>query len=566
MQPTPEPTARRALTAPPALVPAAFALVFTWRSFLPTLMPRSWLAQAVITALCAALGYAIGALAGAIGRAALARAARTVSEQTLRIARWSVGGGTAAVLLVAVLGWARWQNQQRDLLAMEHLSGWLVIPMLAVAAVLAVVFTVIGRLVGRGVAAVQRFNRRRFPTGLVTPATILLVVLVVGFVVRDVVISGATSALNSVYGTVDTGTGDGTVQPDDPLVSGSPDSLAAWDTLGFQGREFVADATSTETLRDFHGADAVVVAPIRVYAGLRTADTVTERAETALAELRRTGAFERSVLVITTVTGTGWVDPDAARAIEVLHRGDTAIVAIQYSYLPSWLSTFLDDGNAQEAGAVLHDVVHRAWSELPSDARPMLLDFGQSLGSYGAEAAFVGVDARSSIANLTTRSEGVLFTGPTNDNLLWRQLIAARDPYSPVWRPDIDGGRSVRFANDVDELRTPDSSWTGTRVLYVQHPSDPVTFWSMDTLWSKPEWMDPPRGGDVPRRGGWFPVVTWVQGVFDLMAGFGAPPGHGHDYQRAFAGAWSQIAPPDGWTAADTERLERFLAEIRPVG
>ena len=63
----------------------------------------------------------------------------------------------------------------------------------------------------------------------------------------------------------------------------------------------------------------------------------------------------------------------------------------------------------------------------------------------------------------------------------------------------------------------------------------------------------------MPQEGGWFPIVTGLQGVFDLMAGFSAPPGFGHDFRLDYVEGWSQVAPPDGWTDADTEQLEQFL-------
>ena len=47
-------------------------------------------------------------------------------------------------------------------------------------------------------------------------------------------------------------------------------------------------------------------------------------------------------LVGTSAGGSGWMDPNAARALEQLHAGDTAIVAIQYSYLPSFFSLVID--------------------------------------------------------------------------------------------------------------------------------------------------------------------------------------------------------------------------------
>ena len=47
------------------------------------------------------------------------------------------------------------------------------------------------------------------------------------------------------------------------------------------------------------------------------------------------------------------------------------------------------------------------------------------------------------------------------------------------------------------------------------------------------------------------------------MAGFGAPPGHGHDYRLDYPAAWAAVAAPDGWTVADTDALIEFTAAER---
>ena len=88
----------------------------------------------------------------------------------------------------------------------------------------------------------------------------------------------------------------------------------------------------------------------------------------------------------------------------------------------------------------------------------------------------------------------------------------------------------VRFANRPADLEGNDQAWTQPRVLYVHHPSDPVGNWRSDSLWRRPEWTEPPKGYDIPARAGWFPIVTGVQEVADLIAGFSAPSGYGHNY------------------------------------
>lgn len=551
--------ARRRLLSRPTFGGLAAGLVFWWASLSPTLMPRTWVTQAAMSALSLAIGIALGTLLSHVVHRGLDHYGKEPSA-ALEQRAWQV---LAVLGLIAVVAggflWPSWQNDQRDLVSLEPISGVASVPMLVLTLVLTVVLVVLGRLIGKGVGAVNRFNHRHLPGLLAVPTTVVLVLLVVVLLGRDVLVDAFVSSTNSAFGTVDDTTADGVEPPAAATSSGSPDSLIAWDTLGREGRTFVAQATTLDRLREFHGADADVREPVRIYAGLRSADTTEERAELAVRDLERAGGFERAVLVVTTVTGTGWVDPDAAIAIEQLYAGDTAMVGLQYSYLPSWIATFVDDGKAAEAGAALFNAVHARWSELPAAQRPELIAYGVSLGSYGAEAAFAGPDAATSVANMVARTDGVLLAGPTADNPIYQQLVADRDAGSPVWQPIFDGGVSVRFQTRDLEAAGPEGEWQEPRIVYLSHPSDPVTYAAPDSFWSRPEWMDHPRGYDVPDRGGWFPIVTGIQGVFDLMAGFAAPPGFGHDYRLDYVRGFASILPPAGWTDADTTRLEQFL-------
>ena len=108
-----------------------------------------------------------------------------------------------------------------------------------------------------------------------------------------------------------------------------------------------------------------------------------------------------------------------------------------------------------------------------------------------------------------------------------------------MWRPVYSDGTRVRFANRPADLEGPDQAWTQPRVLYVHHPSDPVGNWRPDSLWRRPEWTEAPRGYDIPARPGWFPIVTGVQEVADLIAGFSAPSGYGHNYAIDFVSGWA---------------------------
>jgi uncharacterized membrane protein len=534
-------------------------LLALWRSLYPTLLPRGWMAQAVIGALCFSLGYIVGTFGGWIVHRLLHRAGREPSP-SVRRAAWRGLAIVGAVAVVAgAVGWFLWQNDQRRLVSMDDLSLAVVPAMVLFTPVVAAVFFAIGRFVWYLVRALDRLLARFLPAPVGAVAAAVIAIAAGFFLTRDVVIDRFFSWANERFSTFDTTTPDGVVAPTSASVSGSPDSLVPWDTLGFYGRQFVASSTPEQEIRAAAAAGADVMEPIRVFVGLQSAGDAEDRAALAVKELERTGAFDRELLAVVTTTGTGWIDPDSARVIEVLHGGNTAIVGMQYSYLPSWISFLVDGDEASAAGRALYEAVHDAWADLDAGARPRLLVFGLSLGSFGAEAPFVGSDAAASVENFTGGADAVLLVGPTAANPVYQQLLAARQRGTPVWRPVYDDGASVRFANRPSDVEAPFDGWDGPRVLYFHHPSDPVGVWDWETLWSRPEWMDRPRGYDVPDRGSWVPVVTWVQTVHDLIAGFSTPAGHGHDYSIDYVSAFAAVVPPDGWTQADTTRLDDLL-------
>ena len=198
-------------------------------------------------------------------------------------------------------------------------------------------------------------------------------------------------------------------------------------------------------LEAFHGADCCAQ-PIRVYVGLDAAASAEQRAALAVQELERTGAFERDVLGIFTATGTGWIDPKVADALEYLHRGDTAEVSMQYSFLPSWLSFLVDHTKAEAAGQALIGAVLRRVDELPPAERPTVLVFGESLGSYGTEQAF------ENLADLQAQVDGALLVGPTFSNPIWEHLIDERAARVAAVVTGAAGGTGAWFARTPADL------------------------------------------------------------------------------------------------------------------
>ena len=295
--------------------------------------------------------------------------------------------------------------------------------------------------------------------------------------------------------------------------------------------------------------------PIRVYAGLNSAPSIEAESALVVRELERTGAFNRKVLVVATTTGTGWLNPAMIDPLEYMNNGDTAVAAIQYSFLPSWITFIADKGPAQEAGRDLFDAVYGVWSRLPADHRPKLVVFGESLGSFGGETAFSGVN------DIRNRTSGVLWVGPTNDNTLWTQFTADRDPGTPEWQPVYRGGNTVRFITAPSQLSPVPADWAEPRVVYLQNTSDPIVWWSWALAFHQPDWLRGTHPPDVSSAMHWYPLVTFWQVAADLALAASVPPGHGHTYgMLQGAASWAAIVPPAGWTADRTAALGNLPA------
>lgn len=530
------------------------ATVFLSASMTPSLVPRHWLFQGIVSGITTATGYGLGALASYVWR----RFPEPYASVRMRRPAWLLLAtvGPVVVVVMTVLG-IGWQRELHRLMGMPIPSAWGYVGAVLLALVLAVLLLGIARAIrwsARHVGAA--LSRWLSPPLASVLGGVLVGLVLIGFL-DGVVARTFFSTADDTFRVSDRVVADDATPPASPLRSGSAASAVAWRDLGSQGREFVTKGPSARELADFSrgsAAEGSMQEPIRVYAGLYSRDRVRDRAALVVDELERTGGFDRAVLCVITTTGTGWVDPQVAAALEYLWGGDTALATMQYSYLPSWLSFLVDRSRAREAGAVLFNTVYERWVELPENDRPLLLVFGESLGVDGSEAAFSGV------ADLRNRTDGVLWVGPPHFSELWSSFTERRDPGTPQRLPVYDGGATVRFAAHPDDLWRPDAPWYHPRVVYLQHASDPVVWWSPRLILRRADWLVEPPGDDVLPAMRWYPIVTFWQVSGDLANTERVPPGHGHDYGALIANAWAAIAPPPGWSQADTERLHARLA------
>ncbi|MFE5793439.1 alpha/beta hydrolase [Streptomyces sp. NPDC056503] len=546
---TPASAARGRRRLPYVGLPGAWgALVLACLSFTPSLLPRGGILQGVVTGILAAIGYGLGTVAAWMGRAFADRGPRPASRRS-----WRTFLVTAVVLSGVAFGLGQyWQHRIRALLEVTEyrLLHWILSPLVAL-----LLFALL--LAGaRGVRWVYRrvAGRLRHWIGARAAQAVggILVAVTGVLLLSGLLVDGVVEAANQAFSLRDTETEEGVERPTSSLRSGGPGSYVAWDSLGRTGRTFVAGGPSAAEIAGFTGRAARE--PVRAYAGLDTAQDTEARAARAVADLRRAGGFGRGSLLVVTTTGSGWVDPAAVDSFEYLTGGDAATVALQYSYLPSWLSYLVDQSKAREAGRELFDAVYDAWSKLPADGRPRLYVAGESLGSFGGETAFSGE------YDLRNRTAGTLFAGPPNFNTLFRRFSDHREPGSPEIQPVYRGGRTVRFATDAGAgIPPPDTPWEGARVLYLLHASDPIVWWGPHLVYDEPDWIGETPGDDVLESMFWVPFVTFWQVTADLPFATGVPDGHGHTYRAEYVDGWNAVLRPEGVTESDLARLRGLM-------
>jgi len=524
-------------------------LVFIWLSLTPSLLPRGPLFQGIVSGAAGAIGYGLGVFGVWLVRY---MRSKDTSPPAPRLA-W-IGLVVAGIIgqILMIIWFHMWQDDVRDLNGVPRLGFW-DHPLCAVLSIVVLfLFVEIGQLIGKLVRyLVHQLNRIAPPRVSAVVVVALLLALTIALL-NGIVVRFAMTTINKTFAAVNDETDPEFPAPTSRLRSGGPESLASWESLGHQGRVFVSAGPTVDELAKFTGKPAIE--PIRAYAGLHSADGIEATAKLAAEELRREGGLDREVVAVATTTGTGWINEAEASALEYMYNGDTAIVSMQYSFLPSWLSFLVDNENARQAGQALFETVDAMIREMPEGQRPKLVVFGESLGSFGGEAPFLALN------NLIARTDGALFSGPTFNNTIWEDLTRDRDKGSPMWLPIYDKGDNVRFAARADNLGRPPDPWGEPRVVYLQHASDPIAWWNVDLLFSKPDWLREPRGYDLSPQMEWIPIVTFLQVSADMAVAVDVPDGHGHVYVRDVANAWAEILQPPGWTPAQTEKLRPLLS------
>ena len=341
-----------------------------------------------------------------------------------------------------------------------------------------------------------------------------------------------------------------------PEVTGGPGSAIPWTAQSRESRRWLSMTLPAADISHVMGEPAQQ--PIRVYASLESAASAADRAALLLAEIDRTKALDRSVFVLFSPTGSGYVNYVATETVEYLTRGDCASAAIQYSVLPSALSLGKVHLATAQTRIVVNGIIARLMT-IPAEKRPKFYLFGESLGSQVSQEMF----------------EGQGLSGPAGiglDAALW-----IGTPASTVWRHQLTDGTDITQPPTLQpggvlvtrHLR----DWTGlsdterapVKYLLLQNGDDPIPKFEAPLLWRTPEWLGPDatRPHGAPRGTRWLPVTTFFTTFIDMQNALHPTPGvfgeGGHDYRRIIPEALRTVFS----LAATDDQMARVQQALR---
>ena len=510
-------------------------------SVAPSLMARSWAWHAVASGVLVSCGYVAGVVIQNVGARVIAMTGLTIrASEPVEI------GFRACVAALFAIWWlyaviqsyrrarvaARLVNMPGETLG-EYLlgtAGTTVIAWCLIAIVAGM--NRVGRML---IGALGGYMPH--PAAVVVGVAILAAI--VFFLTSNVILRGGIGFFRHRAEQMNMRTARGIFKPFVPERSASPASPVTWESVGGQGRVFLGRGPSRLDIAQVCGGEAME--PIRVYSGMPTGGAgIEQAAATVVAELRRTGAFDRAVILIAASTGSGWVDEWQVQPLEFLTRGNCATASLQYSYVPSALNWLTGLEPAQEASAVLFRAVRAELDTMDEADRPALFVCGESLGAFASQSVF------SSVEDALSQVDGALWVGTPAFTPMHTELTSARHRGSPEVAPVVYNGRRVRFVNEPSDLRTDLygrelGPWGFPRFVYAQHASDPVVWWNRKLLWTQPDWLRERAGRDVSPFVEFTRFVTFIQVLADLPVAGTAPGGHGHTYNEELIPLWRAI-------------------------
>jgi uncharacterized membrane protein len=531
-------------------------LLFLAASLSPSLIPRGPALQGVLGGVVLGLGY----LSGRIIEGLWWLADMPVLTGRPRRAVLTVLSLAVLGMLCLSLAYSHvWQNDLRERMGAEPTAEVDIFLVLLVAAAVFAVLFILGRLVAFFFQIVRGRLSRVMPRRRADVLGLLIGIFVLFVITRDGLLDAVINALDTTFETAQGLFDSAPPAPTEARIPGSPASLVDWEAMGQPGRDFVTKGPDAVAISAFTGRPARD--PIRVYVGRANADTPQERADLALAELKRLGAFERKVLLVVSPTGTGWMDPGSHDPVEYMHDGDIATVAVQYSYMQSPFALVFETRTGLDQATATVATIHAYWQTLPPETRPRLYIHGLSLGAWSS------MYATTLFQLVNDPIAGAFWVGPPFPSDFWNRVQRARKDGSPWVRPVIGDGSLIRYAARGDSGSEGAADWGPMRIVFLQYPSDPIVFFEPLSTFREPAWMRETPGDGVSPYLRFMPIVTQFQLALDMALSTATPGGYGHSYYaQDYIGPWVEITAPENWTEADTARLKAHCDNGFQVG
>jgi hypothetical protein len=464
-----------------------------------------------------------------IGGGALA-----VASEILRRRRERQSFGEADIASIASIDW----NIRPERAVV--IGGGVTAGLLALAVGEKVLATGIARSLDFGLPGGQRLYR---PIGHLST---------LGFIAGAVVFG-----MTRVYHRVEAGTGKledvFNDAPDSPYVSGGDGSVVPFETLGREGRRHVSTYLRPEWIESVMGEPAINH-PIRIFVGLESAATDAERVQLAIEEMERTGAFDREIIVAVSPTGTGYVNYVTIESVAYMTRGNCAAVTLQYSKRPSPMS--LDRvWLGRKQFRMLIAAIHRRMYKMPPEKRPRLVVFGESLGSWTSQDAFLhGGTQGLEDAGV----ERALWIGTPNMSR-WKHEVMGPP------RPDVDRDAVGEFDNFGQVEALDQEKRKQLRYVMITHGNDGVAYFGPDLLIQQPAWLSDPdkRPPRVPKYTKYSTPTTFAQTLIDMNNAMSVVPGEfeakGHDYRADLARFVREVYD----LSCTDEQLEKIEVALR---
>ena len=203
---------------------------------------------------------------------------------------------------------------------------------------------------------------------------------------------------------------------------------------------------------------------------------------------------------------------------------------MQYSKRPSPLSLDLrDEGYVQYR--MLVNGIHKKVSKMPKDKRPKLVLFGESLGAWTSQDAFMYEGTDGFLANGIARA-------------LW-----IGTPASSKWKEFTLSGKTLNTEKDYigvfntysDYQKESETKKSKLRYFMVTNDNDPVAKFTVSLLVQEPDWLkeEKKRPSSISPNTHYRIPGTFAQTLVDMKNALKPIPGQfvstGHDYRGSLA-------------------------------